>query len=79
MRGAITRDKANPGKVQGGAATLEPLVSIDDVTKLLQCSRRLVDRMRAAGTMPPPDFMAGRLPRWKAATIRAWLDSDGQG
>lgn len=76
MRATIERG----GAKSGGAAVeaLEPMVSIDDVTRLLQCSRRLVDRMRAAGTMPPPDFMAGRRPRWKAATIRAWLDSGGR-
>ena len=56
-------------------AGLEPMLSIDDLMAVLQCSRRLVDRLRSSGDIPRPDKMVGRFPRWKAATIRAWIDT----
>jgi predicted DNA-binding transcriptional regulator AlpA len=70
-----TKNKATPGARPGLPVDLEPLVSIDDLTAMLQCSRRLVDRLRAAGKLPAPDVMLGPRPRWRAATIRGWLDS----
>jgi predicted DNA-binding transcriptional regulator AlpA len=59
------------------ATNIEPLLSVRDLTRLLSRSRRLLEQMRAAGRLPRPDFMLGRLPRWKAATIRAWIESGG--
>src|SRR5271166_1953253 len=53
---------------------IEPMLSIDDLTALLSCSRRLVERMRSAGKVPKPDIKIGKMPRWKAATIRAWIE-----
>jgi predicted DNA-binding transcriptional regulator AlpA len=53
---------------------MEPLIGIDDLAVLLNCCRRLVERMRSAGKIPKPDIKIGKMPRWKATTIRAWIE-----
>ena len=59
-------------------AGFEPMLGIDDLAALLSCSRRLVERMRSGGKVPRPDMHVGRCPRWKAATIRAWIKRNGR-
>ncbi len=59
-------------------ASIEPLLHIDDLAALLSCSRRLVERMRSAGKLPKPDIHVGKCPRWKPATIRAWIERGGK-
>ena len=59
-------------------AGFEPMLSIDDLAALLSCSRRLVERMRSAGKVPKPDIQIGKCPRWKPATIRAWIERGGR-
>ena len=45
----------------------------------LACDVRTVDRMRSSGRLPKPDLIVGRRsPRWRAATIRAWIESGGK-
>ncbi len=56
-------------------AGIEPMLTLDDWPFVLNCSRREVERMKSAGTLPPPDFHVGRMPRWKAATVRAYIGS----
>ena len=67
---------AKPGRTL--PASIEPMLHIDDLAALLSCSRRLVERMRSAGKVPKPDIHVGKCPRWKPATIRAWIDSGGK-
>jgi predicted DNA-binding transcriptional regulator AlpA len=74
-----------PARPQGGSprgrtlpASIEPMLHIDDLAALLSCSRRLVERMRSAGKVPKPDIHVGRCPRWKPATIRAWIERGGK-
>lgn len=55
------------------APILEPMLGVDDIAAALAVGRRTVERMRSSGRFPKPDLYAGRLPRWQAATIRAWL------
>jgi hypothetical protein len=45
-----------------------------DIASLLGVSRRLLERTRAAGNMPPPDIAIGRRILWRPATIDRWLD-----
>jgi predicted DNA-binding transcriptional regulator AlpA len=71
LEAAGTEVEATSGRTL--AASLEPLLSLDDVAKLLSVSRRWLERERAAGRVPKPDFMVGRCPRWRAATIRRWI------
>jgi predicted DNA-binding transcriptional regulator AlpA len=60
------------------AADIEPLLRMADLTRVLNCSRRVVERMRAAGRLPKPDLVVGkRSPRWKAETIRTWIENGG--
>jgi hypothetical protein len=62
------------------AADIEPLWRMADLTRVLNCSRRVVERMRAAGRLPKPDlFVGNRSPRWKPATIRVWIDGQAPG
>ena len=74
-----------PARPQGSSprgrtlpASIEPLLHIDDLAALLSCSRRLVERMRSAGKVPKPDIHVGKCPRWKPATIRAWIERGGK-
>jgi hypothetical protein len=60
------------------APPLEPLLGIDDLAATLNCSRRLVERMRSAGRLPCPDLRLGRLPRWRVRTIRDWIDEQAR-
>ena len=62
---SIDHQPAEPAAVKPGrtlTAGMEPLLSIDDLTVILNCSRRLVERMRSAGKVPPPDLNVGRMP-----------------
>ena len=45
-------------------------MSLDELATVLNCSRRLVVRMRAAGKVPKPDMKVGKMPRWRVETIR---------
>jgi predicted DNA-binding transcriptional regulator AlpA len=56
-----------------------PLLRIADLTRWLACDVRTLDRMRSSGRFPAPDLVVGRRsPRWRAETIREWLDSVGK-
>lgn len=59
------------------APALEPLLKLDDVARLLNCCRRSVESLRASGHFPRPDAMIGRSPRWRVATVNAWIDEGG--
>jgi hypothetical protein len=61
----------------GAGHILESMLSLDDLASLLKCSRRWLERERSAGRVPPPDFMAGRCPRWWPETIRRWIAQGG--
>jgi predicted DNA-binding transcriptional regulator AlpA len=62
------------------AADVEPLLRMADLARVLNCSRRAVERMRSAGRLPKPDLhVCNRSPRWKPETIRAWIDGQAPG
>ena len=67
---------AKPGRTL--PAGIEPMLGIDDLAAILSCSRRHVERMRSGGKVPKPDIKIGRMSRWKAATIRAWIERGGK-
>ena len=77
---AIDRQPEAPAAKPGRTlpASIEPMLHIDDLAALLSCSRRLVERMRSAGKVPKPDIQIGRMPQWKAAMIRAWIERRGK-
>ena len=51
----------------------EYCVSIKSLAKMLDVSVRHVERMQAAGKLPPP-IRLGRSKRWRIEDIFAWLD-----
>jgi predicted DNA-binding transcriptional regulator AlpA len=53
---------------------LEPLLSVEGVTNILCISRRMFERLRAAGKFPRPDIHIGKMPRWKPETVRRWIE-----
>lgn len=61
-------------KVRGPIAGIEPLMSLDEIAGLLGVSRRTVEGLKSRGSLPPPDLRVGRCLRWRAATVRGWLD-----
>jgi excisionase family DNA binding protein len=63
----------------GMASLVAPLLSIDDVAAVLAVDRRTVERLKSSGRLPKPTLKIGRMPRWKAETIRAWIDAGGKG
>ena len=77
---AVDRQPEAPAVKPGRTlpASIEPMLGIDDLAVLLSCSRRYVERMRSAGKVPKPDIHVGKCPRWKPATIRAWIDRGGK-
>jgi len=58
-------------------AGIEPLLPLDDLAAWIRCSRRLVERKRAAGHLPKPDLRVGKMPRWRVETIRRWIEGGG--
>jgi hypothetical protein len=71
-----TRPEAKRGPIL--PAGIEPLLGIDDLAAVLNCSRRLVERMRSAGKVPKPDIQIGKMPRWRVETIRRWIAEGGK-
>jgi predicted DNA-binding transcriptional regulator AlpA len=62
------------------ASTIEPLLRVVDLERVLNCDRRTIERMRSSARLPKPDLYVGRRsPRWRADTIRAWIASGGKG
>ncbi len=59
--------------VNSNGLAVETTLSLDNLATVLNASRRTVERQRAAGRLPKPDFMVGKMPRWKAETIRKWM------
>lgn len=59
------------------APALEPLLSIEDAARALNCSRRTIEAMRAGGRFAPADCHIGRSPRWRRSTVDAWINAGG--
>ncbi|QDV34434.1 helix-turn-helix transcriptional regulator [Tautonia plasticadhaerens] len=78
LAASLDRIAARMLAAEMAAAGIEPLVGIDEWAATLACSRREVERMRSARKLPPPDLSIGRSPRWKAATLRTWIDEQSR-
>jgi excisionase family DNA binding protein len=55
-------------------ATLPPLLEVQTVAALLDCSSRHVYRLADSDRMPRP-FKLGALVRWRKDDIRQWIES----
>jgi hypothetical protein len=57
------------------AALIEPLIDRAALARILATSLHSLDRMAAAGKLPRPDlYLSVRQPRWRAESIRKWID-----
>jgi len=56
---------------------IESLLTCADWARILCVGSATVDRLRSAGRIPPADIRLGRLPRWRASTVRAWIENGG--
>ena len=57
---------------------LPRVLRIDDLSKILDRSRRSVDRLRRRGALPDPLNIPGR-PCWAPDTIKDWMAGGGTG
>jgi hypothetical protein len=74
---------ADPGRIKlADQPALEPALTLGDVCKLRRESRRTAERERSAGLWPSPDFFVGtgtrKSPRWRAETVRRWIEGGGK-
>jgi excisionase family DNA binding protein len=64
--------------IQPEAATpVESLWTPRDLASYLKVSVRMVQRMASAGQLPKPVYV-GRLPRWNAAVVQAYVERGGK-
>jgi predicted DNA-binding transcriptional regulator AlpA len=57
--------------------SLEPLLSIVDLTTILNVGRRTLERMLASGEFPSADLRIGKMPRWRQSTVADWIAKGG--
>ncbi len=55
------------------AAAVPMLLTVDDLARLLGCSRRHVWRLRDAGDLPAP-IRLGKLVRWNREAVLRWIN-----
>jgi predicted DNA-binding transcriptional regulator AlpA len=82
MSRSVRPEAAPPADLKPGltlAAAIEPLLSLDDLTVILNVSRRAVERLKSAGKLPRPDLTIGRMPRWRPESIRRWIAEQAEG
>lgn len=54
--------------------SFDPLLSISDLVRILNIGRRTLERMISSGEFPSADIRIGKLPRWRRATLSAWIE-----
>jgi hypothetical protein len=59
-------------------ASVERLITPDDWPQILSVSPTTVERLRRAKKLPEPDLFLFSLPRWRASTVRAWIEGGGK-
>ena len=55
------------------------LLTARDVARLLQISVRQVWRWNASGALPRPVRLGGRVVRWRAEELAAWVEAHSRG
>ncbi len=58
-------------------ASVERLITADDWPQILSVSPTTVERL-CAKRLPEPDLFLFSLPRWRASTVRAWIEGGGK-
>jgi predicted DNA-binding transcriptional regulator AlpA len=73
-----TLTRYRPGVILVEKTTIEPLVGVEGLAKILSVSRRTIERQRSAGNFPRPDLYIGKMPRWQPETVRRWIAAGGK-
>lgn len=69
-----TRTKAKlPAKIVSLPAGVDAVLTINQVALSIGYSRRKVDQLAATDPLLRPDGYIGRNPRWRVATVNAWI------
>jgi hypothetical protein len=78
-RNSMNKQGPPPGSTPTGERSpIERLTyRVDDLAERLGVSRRLIEKARSAGKIPPADLKLGRVPLWRVETIQAWLANGG--
>ena len=61
-----------------GTNGAEPLLTRNDLLKLLKIDIRTLRRMVRAGEVPPPIILANRTHRWRRSTVESFLSKKEQ-
>ena len=64
-------NRNNPAEVT--PATIETLLTVDDLAHLVKRSPRTIRYWRSKGLLPKPDVVVQRTVRWRPQTVEAWL------
>jgi hypothetical protein len=57
---------------------VETLLTRKDFARVIRVSTAVFDRLRAGGKLPIHDMYISRSHRWRADTIRAWIERRGR-
>lgn len=50
------------------------LLTKQDLCRAIGCGMRTLAEYRATGRFPSPDLHVGKMPRWRTATLDAWIE-----
>ena len=68
--GGVGAVRAWPARI---VLPMTPLLTRTQLSQILGCSTRQLDRDRAAGLIPEPVTTPPKNPRWRAADIERWI------
>ena len=54
-------------------ATVEPYLTMGDLSRILRRSIRTIRHWRAEGYLPKPDLVHGKTVLWRRETVNGWL------
>ncbi len=58
--------------------SVEQLLRLAEVARILGVSRRTFERERSAGRFPPPDLKIGKAPLWRPGTVQGWIEEQSR-
>ncbi len=65
---------SNTEAVRLAESALGPsMLTMTDIAEHVGVTKRAIQAWRADGALPPPDFVMGKVIRWRRATIERWL------
>ena len=73
--GVTPRSKVAPPRPEAAQAVGDALISQEGLAELLGKTRKAITHMRHRGQLPAPLNLPGKAIRWRASTIRSWIDA----